>query len=469
MAKTKTANALVPYVAPRAEGTLSRWAKGLAAGVARAMRPRAMLDMRDPVFQSVLTNGGFGGQPFLPSEAGVTVTPDLAMTVATVYGCVRLLSESIAMLPLRLYERDGQYETIAEGHPVDDLLFYSPNKLQTPFEWKMLMAASLARHGNGYTVVNRWRGRVTSIEPLVPQRMALRQLTDLTAEYRYTHYEGRMEEFRTGDGSIMHFRGLQTDGVRGLSPIAAARNGLGLVMQQENHASKLFTQGAQPMGVLKAQRPMTPEGIEMLRRQFDETFAGVGNSHRTIVLEEGMDWSKVSLNAEETQFLQSRKFSRNEIAMYFGIPPHMIGDVEKATSWGSGIEQQGIGFLTFTLQPWLTKICETINRDLLTPAERRRYFAQFDTAPLTRGDLASRSASLINLKNSGILTANEVRTDLNMNPSDEDGADKLVVNTNTVYLDSPQVREGINRTAQELAKQMPAKEVAAPKDPVLKN
>ena len=461
MAKTKTANARVPYNAPRGEGTLSRWAKGLASGVARAWRPQAALDIRDPVWQSVLMNGGFGGQPFLPSEAGITVTPDMAMTVSTVYGCVRLLSESLAMLPLRLYERDGDNETIAEGHPVDDILFRRPNATQTPFEFKQLLAASVALRGNGFAVINRWRGKVMSVEPLLPQRMAIRQLTDMTAQYQYTHFEGRYEEYYSGDGQVMHVRGLVTDGVRGLSPVAAARNSLGLVLQQENHASKLFTQGAQPMGVLKSQRPMTKEGVELLRQQFDDTFAGVGNSHRTIVLEEGMDWSKISLNAEETQFLQSRKFSRTDIAMFFGIPPHMIGDVEKATSWGSGIEQQGIGFLTYTLQPWLTKFCEAINRDLLTPSEQLRYFAQFDTSPLTRGDLASRSTSLIALKNNGVMTANEVRKDLSMNPSNEDGADRLLVSTNSVYLDSPQVREGINRTANELASKLPAKKDVA--------
>jgi HK97 family phage portal protein len=461
MARTKTANALVPYQAPRAEGTLSRWAKGLAAGVARAVRPQAALDIRDPVWQSVLQNGGFGGTPFLPSEAGVTVTPDMAMTVATVWGCVSLIAETIAMLPLRLYEREGDYETIAEGHPVDDILFRRPNSVQTPTEWKRLMAASVAMRGNGFSVVNRWRGAVRSVVPLISGRMAVRQLTDITAQYQYTHYEGTYQEFYTGDSEIMHFRGLSTDGVRGLSPIAAARNQLGLALQQENHASKLFTQGAQPMGVLKTQRPMTKEGVQLLRDQFDETFAGVGNSHRTIVLEEGMDWSKVSMNAEETQFLQSRKFSRTEIAMFYRIPPHMIGDVEKSTSWGSGIEQQGIGFLTFTLQPWLTNFCETINRDLLSAAEQTRYFAQFDTSPLTRGDLASRSSALINLKNAGFITANEGRKDLNMNPSKEPGADRLLVSTNTVYLDSPQVREGINRTAQEIATKIPPKDQPA--------
>lgn len=457
MAKTKTANALVPYAAPRAEGTLARLAKGVAAGIARAVRPQAALNMNDPVWRDVLLNGGYGGQPFLPSEAGVTVTPDGAMAIATVYGCVSLIAETIAMLPLRLYEREGDYETIAEGHPVDDLLFRRPNAVQTPTEWKRLMAVSVAMRGNGFSLVNRWRGAARSVVPLLSGRMAIRQLTDLTAQYQYTHYEGKYEEFYTGDGEVMHFRGLSTDGVRGLSPIAAARNQLGLAMVQEQHASRLFTQGAQPMGVLKSQRPLTKEGVALLRNQFDETFAGVGNSHRTIVLEEGMDWSKVSMNAEETQFLQSRKFSRTEIAMFYRIPPHMIGDVEKSTSWGSGIEQQGIGFLTFTLQPWLTNFCETINRDLLSPAEQPRFFAQFDTSPLTRGDLASRAASIINLVNNGLMTRNEGRRDLNMNPSEERGSDKLTVNANTVMLDSPQVREGINRTANELATKLPAK------------
>ena len=437
MAKSNTANLPVPYK-PQRENPLVRGARELVASVARAVRPQSAVTLDDPVWRELLRGSG------MESEAGVFISPDLAMTVSTVYGCVRLISETIGMLPLRLYERDGDSETIAEGHPVDTILFRRPNRWQTPFEWKQLTAAHVALRGNAYSFVSRALGNVQEVIPLNPARMNIWQQDDLTAKYQYTTYAGNYEEFHQTE--LMHLRGLTTDGLRGISPVSAARNALGLVIQQEKHASHLFTKGAQPIGVLKHPAKLGAEAIKNIRESFEARFHGIDNAHRTIVLEEGMEWTKVGLNAEETQFLQSRKFSRTDLAMFFGIPPHMIGDVEKSTSWGSGIEQQGIGFLTYTLAPWLTKICETINRDLLREDEQGRFFAQFDTTPLTRGDLGSRVTSLINLVNAGIMSRNEARKDLNMNPRSDPGGDDFTVTTQIINQDAPQVQEGVNHT-----------------------
>ncbi len=447
MAKTKRANLPVPYrpqAAKPAAPTLPSLAgagQAIARGLARMFAPRAAISESDPIWADLLN----GGWSVYESNAGANVSSENAMGLAVVYACVRLLSQTIAMLPLRLYERDGDRETIAEGHPVDRLLWLEPNRWQTPFEFKQMLAAHVALGGNMYAFVSRRGGEVQEIVPLHPRRMEVRQEDDLFSTYHYTTWAGHREDFVSTE--ILHWRGLTTDGIMGLSPVKMARNAIGLTMQQEKHAAFLFRQGAQPIGFLKTDRQLTQEAAKKLRERFDAAFAGVDNSHRTVVLEEGMDWVKSGFNAEETQFLQSRKYMRNELAMYFGIPPHMIGDVEKSTSWGSGIEQQGIGFLTYTLRAWLTSLEETINRDMLRYDEKDRFFAQFDTSPLTRGDFKSRVDALISLRNNGGITTNELRKDLSLNPLDDEGADRLVTSSNTVYLDSAQVREGINRTA----------------------
>ncbi|MFW6060923.1 MAG: phage portal protein, partial [Phycisphaeraceae bacterium] len=348
------------------------------------------------------------------TASGASVTESSALRVPTVYACIRLLSQMIALLPLRVYEVDGEHETVHEDDPLDFLLHRSPNRWQTAYEFKQLIMGHLLLRGNAYVFVARAGGEVHELVPLNPANMWLEQISDLELIYHYTRFDGAQIDFSQFE--IMHLRGLSTDGVVGLSPIAAAREAIGLAAQSEKHAAKLFANGARLGGVLSTEQALQQEAIERLRDQFERLYAGVENSHKTVVLEQGMQWTKVGMTAEEGQFIESRKFSRSEIAMFFGVPPHMLGDVDKSTSWGSGIEQQAIGFINNTLLPWIEAIQQAIWRDLIMPSGNSSRLAKFDTEPFTRGDFLTRQQGLEIMARNNVIDANEWRKREGMNP-----------------------------------------------------
>lgn len=345
----------------------------------------------------------FGGGA---SASGIIVNPQTAMQAATVYACVQVLAQSIAMLPLNIYARgkDGA-RALATDHPLYPLLHDQPNDWQTNVEFFEMMVASLALRGNAYAYINRGRsGRVVELLPLHPDMVRANMAQGFRLEYQITMPDGSFKQL--GPGELLHVRGMTLNGWLGISPIAYARESIGLALATEKFGGQLFKNGAKMGGVLEHPGKVGQEAYERLKGSFDNAYSGE-NAHKTAILEEGMKFSKISMTADDSQFLETRKYQRSEIAAVFRVPPHMIGDLERATF--SNIEQQSLEFVTYTLMPWLTRIEKAIKRDLLTEKERQQFTVKFNVNNLLRGDASARSTYYHNGILDGWLTRNEAR------------------------------------------------------------
>ena len=277
-----------------------------------------------------------------------------------------------------------------------------------------MMQAHVLLRGNAYALIVRSRGQVVGLLPLQPERMEVRQADDLRLTYRYSRRDGGRVDLAAAD--VLHLVGLTLDGVHGLSPIAYARESIGLSLAMEGHGSTLFRNGARPSAALRHPSHVTQEAAVRLRESMDAFRVGGEREGKTLILEEGMDYQPITMSAEDTQWIESRKFSRTDIAMFFGVPPHMIGDTEKSTSWGTGIEQQSIGFVSFTLEDHLTMWEERIALSLL--GEDPRLYARFNRAALVRGDIKSRWEAHVKSLQWGVHSPNEIRALEDENPRD---------------------------------------------------
>ena len=369
------------------------------------------------------------------SQAGVAVNAQTAMQSAAVYSCVQVLAQSIGMLPLCVYAiDDAGIRRRATQHRLWALLQDQPNSFQTAVEFFEMMSAHLCLRGNAYALINRnAKGQILELIPLHPDQVSVQMQTDYRLRYGCTLEGGQRMALATGD--VFHVRGLTLNGWLGISPIAYAREAIGLAMATERFGATLFRNGAKMGGVLEHPGKISKEAADRLRSSFDEAHSGE-NAHRTAILEEGLKWSKVSMTADDSQFLETRKYQRSEIAAIFRVPPHMIGDLERATF--SNIEQQSLEFVNFTLMPWLHRIEKAIRRDLLTPAERTRMMARFNVANLLRGDAAARAAYYQSGIQQGWMTRNEARhaeSDLGVMLNPLEGLDEPLLPLNMISSD----------------------------------
>lgn len=335
------------------------------------------------------------------TAAGVNVTPENAMQVTAVLACVKVLAESLASLPLKVYRKTADGRDEAPEHPAYHLVKDEPNGQQSSFEFREMLQGHLALRGNAYAFIERDAYfQPTQLIPLKPHEVQVMRRDDGTATYRYQGNDFRPEQ-------ILHLRGLSSDGYLGLSPIAMMREAVGLSLATEGHGARLFASGARPSGVFSHPGELGAETAKLLREQIDANNSGE-NSGRTLVLEEGMTWTAVSMTSDDAQFLETRKFQIAEIARAFRVPPHMVGDLERATF--SNIEHQGIEFVTHTMRPWVVRWEQALNRMLLTEEEKRAgfYFA-FNLNALMRADMKSRFEAYAIGRNWGWLSANDVR------------------------------------------------------------
>ena len=340
------------------------------------------------------------------SASGVVVSPQTAMQSAAVYSSVKVLAESIGMLPLNLYRKEANNaRTLLSDHPLHVLCHDQPNEWMTSVEFWEMMVMSLNLRGNAYAYINRNRsGQVVELLPLQPDMVQVEMSTDFQLEYRISMPDGAFK--RLGVGEIFHIRGLTLNGWLGISPIAYARESIGLALATERFGGQLFKNGAKMGGVLEHPGKLSKESYERIKTSFDEAHSG-DNAHKTALLEEGMKFARISLSANDSQFLETRKYQRSEIAAIFRVPPHMIGDLERATF--SNIEQQSLEFVNYSLMPWLVRIEKAIKRDLMTPDERKTMTAKFNVSGLLRGDASARSALYHNGILDGWMTRNEAR------------------------------------------------------------
>ena len=372
------------------------------------------------------------------TAAGKSVTERSAMQMTAVYSCVRILAEAIAGLPLHLYRyTDSGGKEKAIDHPLYQLLHDEPNPEMTSFCFRETLMTHLLLWGNAYAqIIRNGKGEVIALYPLMPNKMEVDR--DDKGQLYYS-YSRSSEEAPTMKGSkvllrpsdVLHIPGLGFDGLVGYSPIAMAKNAIGLAIATEEYGAKFFANGAQPGGVLE--HPGTIKDPQRVRDSWQNTFGGSGNANRIAVLEEGMKYTPISISPEQAQFLETRKFQLNEIARIFRVPPHMVGDLEKSSF--SNIEQQSLEFVKYTLDPWVIRWEQSLMRALLSEDEKKAYFLKFNVEGLLRGDYASRMSGYATARQNGWMSANDIREleNLELIPPEE-GGDLYLINGNMLPL-----------------------------------
>jgi len=351
------------------------------------------------------------------TATGVSITEKTALQSVAVFACVRILSETLASIPLPLYRRiTPRSKRRAYEHPLYSLLHDAPNPEMTSFNFREALMAHLVLWGNAYAEID-WdmdKGRPRALWPLLPNKMRVKREKD-GLYYYYRLPDG--QEIILPAIKVLHIPGLGFDGMMGYSPIHMAREAIGLSLATEEFGARFFGNGAKPGGVLEHPGKLGTSAQDNLRKSWNEMHQGLSNQHRIAILEEGMKYHQVGIPPEDAQFLETRKFQRSEIASFFHIPPHMIGDLEHATF--SNIEHQGIEFVVYTMRPWFVRWEQVISKKLLWPDERKDYFAEFLVEGLLRGDVESRYKAYSVGRQWGWLSANDVRELENMDPLPE--------------------------------------------------
>lgn len=368
------------------------------------------------------------------NDAGVSFTDERAMQNMSLWSGVRLVSETVGTLPLHMYRRTEDGREKVEDHPLADLFRFRPNAMMTPLEFREAMTANLALWGNAYAVIERQGDRVTSITPLKAPLMAVKREAGMLTY----HYKTDRGTHIFAPESILHIKGFGTDGVVGLSPIQYGAQALGTAIATEQYAGHSFGSGGRPSGVLTVDKILTKEQREALQSIYQEVSASDG----LWVLEGGTKYQAVSLDPSDMQMLQSRVFSVMEIARLLRVPPFLLYETEKNTSWGSGIEQFNLGFLTYSVRPYLTRWESAMCAALLSRTEQREYFFAHSVEGLLRADSAGRASFLTSMVSHGLMTRNEARQKENLKPVG--GADELTVQVNMAPLDSLPSAVGAN-------------------------
>lgn len=367
------------------------------------------------------------------TTSGKAVTEMSAMQMTAVYSCVRVLSEAVAGLPLQLfrYNENGGREK-ALDHPLYRLLHDEPNPEMTSFVFRETLMSHLLLWGNAYAqIVRNGRGEVLGLYPLMPNKMKVDRDERGNLYYEYsrttedTNTLGKKQKVILRPSDVLHIPGLGFDGLVGYSPIAMAKNAIGLAIATEEYGAKFFANGATPGGVLE--HPGIIKDPQKIRDSWNAAYQGSANAHKVVVLEEGMKYQSIGISPEQAQFLETRKFQINEIARIFRVPPHMVGDLEKSSF--SNIEQQSLEFVKYTLDPWVVRWEQAMTRVLLLDSEKPRYFIKFNLEGLLRGDYQSRMNGYAIGRQNGWMSANDIRELENLDriPAEE-GGDLYLIN-----------------------------------------
>lgn len=369
------------------------------------------------------------GGAILGAAGATNVTPNNAMSIAAVYACVRVLAESVASLPFKPFRRTPGGKEVALNHRLYSVLHDMANPEMTSFEFREMMMAHLCLWGNHYSEIEmNGRTDVLALWPLPPDRVTMSR--DDAGELIYlcdVHGRGRvtLPAYR-----VFHVRGLASNGIKGLSPIAVARNTLRLAANVELFGAAFFDNNATPGGVLEHPGKMSVQAYDRLKTSWEQRHSGPANAGKPAILEEGIKWSSIGMPMSDAQFLETRKFQVSEIARIFRVPPHLIQDLDKATF--SNIEHQSLDFVIHALRPWLVRIEQAVTRCLIGEIERKTIFAEFNVDGLLRGDIKTRYDAYAVGRNWGWLSRNDVRRLENMN--DVDGGDDYLTPLNMTTL-----------------------------------
>lgn len=374
---------------------------------------------------------------------GVIVSNDSAMKLSAVWACVRLISETISTMPLGIYERVGTGKRYAPNHPLNSILRDVPNPDSVASVFFESLVAAMLLRGNGRAEKLMLGDRVVGLEFLHPDRLSKRLLPNGTYEWRYTDKFGRQRLIPAN--RIMSIPGFSLDGEEGVSVIQYGSSVFGTALAGESAANKTFRNGLLQNVYYTIEKFLKPSQRDEFQKNISNQLIE-GNSP---LLEGGIDAKSLNIKPVDAQLLESRGYSVEEICRWFRVPPWMIGHTEKSTSWGTGIEQQMIGFLTFTLAPWLKRIEQYINKELLTPAERVRYYSKFNVEGLLRADSAGRASFYGAMVNNGVMTRDEVRELEDMSPMGGN-AGVLTVQSAMVPLDDLGMNEEVATTVRTL-------------------
>lgn len=375
-----------------------------------------------------LTTGTFWQEWFGTSNSGKVVTADKAIQLSAVWACVRLLSESVSTLPMKIYERqsDGSRK-LARDNPVYQLLCRRPNAEMTPSRFMLMLVASICLRGNAFVEKHFIGSKLVSLVPLLPQNMVVKRLDSGRLEYTYTE-NGKPRVIP--ERNLMHIRGFGLDGICGMMPLSSGRDVIGAAMAVEESAAKIFENGLQSSGFLSADMALD-EGQRERLRDYMAKFTSSKNAGKIMVLEGGLKYQNVTMNPEAAQMLETRSFGIEEICRWFRVPPFMVGHTSKQSSWSSSLEGMNLQFLTHTLRPLLVNIEQEIARCLLGGDED--LFAEFSVEGLLRADSAGRAAYYTSALQNGWMSRNDVRRLENMPPIE--GGDIYTVQLNLTPLE----------------------------------
>ncbi|MBK4778716.1 MULTISPECIES: phage portal protein [Streptococcus] len=372
------------------------------------------------------------------TTSGKTVNERTALQTTAVYACVRILSETIASLPLHVYRYTEGGKAKDTEHVLYTLLHDEPNPDMTSFVFRETLMSHLLIWGNAYSQIIRDRsGQVIGLYPLLPDQMSVHRSEKGKLFYVYNRYEEDNPNFQEkgsivlSQEEVLHIPGLGFDGLIGYSPIALAKNAVGMTLACEEYGASFFGNGANPGGVLEHPGILKDPG--KVRDSWNAVYQGTRNAHKVAVLEEGMSYKQIGIPPEEAQFLETRKFQINEIARLFRIPPHMVGDLEKSSF--SNIEQQSLEFVKYTLDPWVVRFEQALKKSLLLPEEKKTHFIKFNVDGLLRGDYQSRMNGYAIGRQNGWLSTNDIRELEELNPiPPEEGGDLYLINGNMTKL-----------------------------------
>ena len=355
--------------------------------------------------------------------AGVSVNSDTAMRQSVVYACVRVLAETNAALPLRVYRRKGMDRERATDHPLWPLLHDAPNRLQTSFEWREQQTACAALRGNAYNrIVMNGAGRVTEIVPMHPDNVSPVALPGGGVAWRYTPTDAA--PITLLDDEVLRLPMLSADGVTGLNPIQLHRETIGLAIAMRQHGAAMFGNSAVPKGGIKIPGGVQDATVELIRSAWEKRHRGPENAGRVAIFDHGMEWQPISMANDDAQYIETMQFTGTDICRIFRVPPHMVADLTKSAF--SNIEQQSIDFVMHTIVPWVTRWEQRLNRSLLSASERREFFVAFDVKGLLRGDAVARAALYNALFQTGAIDPDTIARLEDLPPAASNGGERFV-------------------------------------------
>ncbi|WP_334472997.1 phage portal protein [Arsenophonus sp. PmNCSU2021_1] len=368
------------------------------------------------------------------SKSGQVVTTDKALQLSAVWACVRLLSESISTLPLKLYHRESDgSRSLAQQHPAYPVLCRRPNLEMTPSRFIQMIVASLCLRGNAFVEKKKVGQRLVSLVPLLPQNIIVKRRDNGRLEYHYTHDSkpgySSLKPRVIADNDMMHIRGFGLDGICGMMPLKTGREVFGSAMSLETTAARYFQKGMSASGFVTFDKLLSKEQRETFNKEL-ERFSGSENTGKVMLLEAGMKFNGITLDPQTSQMLESRDHSVEEICRWCRVPPFMVGHITKQSSWASSVEGMNLIFLTNTLRPLLVNIEQEIARCLLDNDED--YFAEFSVEGLLRTDSSGRAAYYTTALQNGWMNRNDVRRLENLPPID--GGDLYTVQLNLTPL-----------------------------------